>query len=230
MLRPYTSVSTGRRQCSVREFRLVESRATGQIFRNAGEIEGDGRHAEWLRMLVHASAFSFRSVFHVLRRRTLRFVGESSGYRGAGSASALALKDVESNTAVVLFAICTGSPSWMCDEPVSARVLFVELWNGRGMSKRYPGVSTGLSVPNEWSDIDPEWMTVALAQRYPEIRVGQVDVELRADGTNRRARESRTPRARARHSSCSADRQSLRVATLPRSRSSVRAYPNWQRA
>ena len=139
-------------------------------------------------MLVHASAFSFRSVFHVVRRRTLRFVGESSGYRGAGSASALALKDVESNTAVVLFAICTGSPSWMCDEPVSARVLFVELWNGRGMSKRYPGVSTGLSVPNEWSDIDPEWMTVALAQRYPEIRVGQVDVELRADGTNRRAR------------------------------------------
>lgn len=110
------------------------------------------------------------------------------GYRGTCPACTLALKAVESRTAVDLFAICTGSSSWMCDEPVSVRVLFVELWNGRGMSKRYPGVSTGLSVPNEWSDIDPEWMTVALAQRYPEIRVGQVDVELRDDGTNRRAR------------------------------------------
>jgi hypothetical protein len=48
--------------------------------------------------------------------------------------------------------------------------------------------SVELSVPSDWDEITPEWMTAALADRHPGVRVGSVDVELRDDGTNRRAR------------------------------------------
>ena len=45
-----------------------------------------------------------------------------------------------------------------------------------------------LSVPKTWDDITPEWMSAALAADFPGARVDTVTVELRDDGTNRRAR------------------------------------------
>jgi hypothetical protein len=45
-----------------------------------------------------------------------------------------------------------------------------------------------LSVPNDWDDITPEWMTCVLTQHHPDVEVDAVTVELRDDGTNRRAR------------------------------------------
>ncbi len=45
-----------------------------------------------------------------------------------------------------------------------------------------------LTVPANLDEIGPEWMTAALAQHHPEAVVDQVSVELRDDGTNRRAR------------------------------------------
>lgn len=43
-------------------------------------------------------------------------------------------------------------------------------------------------VPKEWDQITPEWMTAVLAPHHPGVQVGAVGVELRDDGTNRRAR------------------------------------------
>jgi len=45
-----------------------------------------------------------------------------------------------------------------------------------------------LTVPANLDEITPEWMTAALAQRHPDAVVDKVRVELRDDGTNRRAR------------------------------------------
>jgi hypothetical protein len=45
-----------------------------------------------------------------------------------------------------------------------------------------------LSVPSDWDDITPEWMTSVIARRHPGAVVSQVTVRLRDDGTNRRAR------------------------------------------
>ncbi|WP_280273090.1 phosphotransferase [Nocardia wallacei] len=45
-----------------------------------------------------------------------------------------------------------------------------------------------LTVPQDWDDITPEWMTAALGGRHPDAEIGEVRVRLRDDGTNRRAR------------------------------------------
>ena len=48
--------------------------------------------------------------------------------------------------------------------------------------------AASLSVPRTWDDITPEWMSAALATDFPGVVVDAVTVELRDDGTNRRAR------------------------------------------
>ncbi|BAX94505.1 aminoglycoside phosphotransferase [Mycobacterium shigaense] len=48
--------------------------------------------------------------------------------------------------------------------------------------------ATSLTVPKTWDDITPEWMSAALAADFPGVQVETVGVELRDDGTNRRAR------------------------------------------
>jgi hypothetical protein len=45
-----------------------------------------------------------------------------------------------------------------------------------------------LQVPERWEDVTPEWMTEAIAGHHPGARVGDVELVLRDDGTNRRAR------------------------------------------
>jgi len=45
-----------------------------------------------------------------------------------------------------------------------------------------------LSIPRAWEEITPAWMTDALRSRHPDAVVGDVQVVLRDDGTNRRAR------------------------------------------
>lgn len=45
-----------------------------------------------------------------------------------------------------------------------------------------------LAVPADWEAITPEWMTAVLADRHPGATVADVTVDLRDDGTNRRAR------------------------------------------
>lgn len=45
-----------------------------------------------------------------------------------------------------------------------------------------------LSVPRDWSEITPGWLTAALADRHPGAVVESVEVVVRDDGTNRRAR------------------------------------------
>lgn len=45
-----------------------------------------------------------------------------------------------------------------------------------------------LGIPAGWDEVSPEWMTAALAGSHPGVEVGRVDVLLRDDGTNRRAR------------------------------------------
>lgn len=46
----------------------------------------------------------------------------------------------------------------------------------------------GLTVPKSWDEITPEWMTGALSGHHPEAVVDTVTVDMRDDGTNRRAR------------------------------------------
>jgi len=48
--------------------------------------------------------------------------------------------------------------------------------------------SIPVSIPAEWTDITPEWMTAALARRHPDARVAEVELLVRDDGTNCRAR------------------------------------------
>ncbi len=45
-----------------------------------------------------------------------------------------------------------------------------------------------LSLPQEWEEITPDWMTAALARDHPGAGVDTLTVALRDDGTNRRAR------------------------------------------
>ncbi|WP_396926684.1 phosphotransferase [Mycolicibacterium sp.] len=45
-----------------------------------------------------------------------------------------------------------------------------------------------LSVPTDFTDVSPNWMTQALATHYPGATVSDVAIDLRDDGTNRRAR------------------------------------------
>lgn len=45
-----------------------------------------------------------------------------------------------------------------------------------------------LAVPSEWDEITPAWMTSAIGGHFPGAEVRSVDVVLRDDGTNRRAR------------------------------------------
>ena len=45
-----------------------------------------------------------------------------------------------------------------------------------------------MGIPSGWEAVTPEWMTSALADAFPGVEVQDVDVELRDDGTNRRAR------------------------------------------
>ncbi|MGX1809007.1 phosphotransferase [Nocardia sp. NPDC055321] len=45
-----------------------------------------------------------------------------------------------------------------------------------------------LPLPQDWDQITPEWMTAVLADQHPDARVESVSVDLRDDGTNRRAR------------------------------------------
>ena len=48
--------------------------------------------------------------------------------------------------------------------------------------------TSGLAVPSEWDEISPAWMTAAIADHFPGAQVDAVEVALRDDGTNRRAR------------------------------------------
>jgi len=48
--------------------------------------------------------------------------------------------------------------------------------------------SADLQIPAEWDDVTPTWMTSALATRFPGAEVTSVELVLRDDGTNRRAR------------------------------------------
>lgn len=43
-------------------------------------------------------------------------------------------------------------------------------------------------IPAQWDSVTPAWMTAALAEAFPGAEVGDVEVVLRDDGTNRRAR------------------------------------------
>jgi hypothetical protein len=45
-----------------------------------------------------------------------------------------------------------------------------------------------LSIPRDWEEITPAWMTDALRRHHPDAVVSDVEVVLRDDGTNRRAR------------------------------------------
>jgi aminoglycoside phosphotransferase (APT) family kinase protein len=45
-----------------------------------------------------------------------------------------------------------------------------------------------LSIPHGWEGITPAWMTGAIRRRHPDAVVNDVEVVLRDDGTNRRAR------------------------------------------
>jgi aminoglycoside phosphotransferase (APT) family kinase protein len=45
-----------------------------------------------------------------------------------------------------------------------------------------------LSIPGGWDEITPAWMTDALRRHHPDAVVSDVEVMLRDDGTNRRAR------------------------------------------
>ena len=49
-------------------------------------------------------------------------------------------------------------------------------------------MTAALTVPKDWTELIPEWMTAALAEHHPGAVVGSVTVAMRDDGTNRRAR------------------------------------------
>ena len=44
------------------------------------------------------------------------------------------------------------------------------------------------AIPADWDAVDAAWMTWALAESFPDVVVGDVELVLRDDGTNRRAR------------------------------------------
>jgi len=59
---------------------------------------------------------------------------------------------------------------------------------GPGLGAMPPGPVAGVSVPRRWSDCTPEWMTTALARRFPTAEVSAVEVVDIDDGTTSRAR------------------------------------------
>ena len=50
------------------------------------------------------------------------------------------------------------------------------------------GNAAVLSIPAQWADITPAWMTTAISRRHPDAQVAEVRLLLNDDGTNRRAR------------------------------------------
>lgn len=53
-------------------------------------------------------------------------------------------------------------------------------------------MTAALTVPEDWAQVTPDWMTAALADHHPDAVVDSVTVDMRDDGTNRRARLSVT--------------------------------------
>lgn len=53
-------------------------------------------------------------------------------------------------------------------------------------------MTAALTVPKDWTQVTPEWMTAALADHHPGAVVDRVTIDMRDDGTNRRARLSVT--------------------------------------
>ena len=49
-------------------------------------------------------------------------------------------------------------------------------------------MTAALAVPRDWSELTPDWMTAALAAHHPDVVVDTVTIDMRDDGTNRRAR------------------------------------------
>jgi thiamine kinase-like enzyme len=45
-----------------------------------------------------------------------------------------------------------------------------------------------LTVPDDWGDVTPAWMSAAIVSRHPGAEVDDVTILMRDDGTNRRAR------------------------------------------
>jgi len=43
-------------------------------------------------------------------------------------------------------------------------------------------------IPLDWEEVTPEWMTAALQKQLPGVKVGDVSIVTRDDGSNRRAR------------------------------------------
>ena len=56
---------------------------------------------------------------------------------------------------------------------------------------------TALHIPDRWSDVSAEWMTAALAARFPGAEVATVTLRWVSEGTNRRARFALTYRSGA---------------------------------
>ena len=50
------------------------------------------------------------------------------------------------------------------------------------------GPPPSTTIPSDWEHISPEWMSVALRSIHPDVRVTDVALLMRDDGTNRRAR------------------------------------------
>jgi hypothetical protein len=53
---------------------------------------------------------------------------------------------------------------------------------------RMTAQTTDLAIPPSWDAVTPEWMTAALAGSFDGLEVETVEILLRDDGTNRRAR------------------------------------------
>lgn len=49
-------------------------------------------------------------------------------------------------------------------------------------------MTASLTVPKDWDEITPGWMTAALSGHHPDAVVDAVRIDMRDDGTNRRAR------------------------------------------
>ncbi|GLP73072.1 aminoglycoside phosphotransferase [Mycobacterium antarcticum] len=49
-------------------------------------------------------------------------------------------------------------------------------------------MTAALAVPKDWDQVTPDWMTTTLAEHHPGAVVENVGVDMRDDGTNRRAR------------------------------------------
>lgn len=50
------------------------------------------------------------------------------------------------------------------------------------------GLQWPLQIPANWDDVTPQWMTRAISRDCPAAQVGSIELLMRDDGTNRRAR------------------------------------------